>query len=181
MQGVSGTIGKELVLRYRMGQQEIYTKPAKPKGPRSPAQIARQNKFREAQSYASRQMKDPAMKAAYQKKTKAGQYAYHVALADALNAPEILGVNLNGYQGEAGKEIEVQARDDFAVVRVSVEIKTPDGQVIESGTAQYKGGMKWVYVTQQNYGNWQEGNLRVAAEDNPGNRAEANMRLAADG
>ncbi|HJU45874.1 MAG TPA: hypothetical protein VJ647_03775, partial [Chitinophagaceae bacterium] len=49
---------------------------------------------------------------------KRGRSAHNVALQDAFNAPEILGIIRQGYQGRIGDIIVVQALDDFRVTGV---------------------------------------------------------------
>ncbi len=49
---------------------------------------------------------------------------YHIALADFLNLPSVMHLDLSGLTAGLGKPIRVPAHDDFEVVAVSVSVLT---------------------------------------------------------
>jgi len=98
--GLSGTLGDQLVqVRQagRGGQTIIRAKPRPSKAEPTPAQIGRQERFREATAYA----KDAAVQEPIYAEKAAGtpKTAYNVALADWYHTPEILDVDLEGWTG----------------------------------------------------------------------------------
>lgn len=81
--GASGTVGKKMNFRLRKGKTIIATK----RGPSSTPPTEEQQEVREqfvsASLFAQDAMKDPAIKALYQKAAKGGQTAYNAAFRDA--------------------------------------------------------------------------------------------------
>lgn len=107
----------------------------------TPAQMAQQEKFRNASVYA----KDLEL---YIEKAKGSpQHPYNVAMADWLHPPEIKEINLAGWTGQAGQSIFIQAVDDVEVQRVSVVITDEDDAVLEQGLAVNEGSGWWKYQT----------------------------------
>jgi hypothetical protein len=103
----------------------------------SKAQKQQRSRFKEATMYASSQMTNPALKMAYGLTVKGqkGKAAYHAALTDFLNPPEISHIDCTGYTGQPGSQIHAFVYDDFKVVSLYVQILAADGTVIESGAA----------------------------------------------
>ena len=75
-------------------------------------------------------MESPETLARYKAATTKGSTPFNVAVADFLNAPDIVRVYPSGYVGD---KILVDATDDFAVTSVTVKIVNENGTV-EEGT-----------------------------------------------
>ena len=166
--GMSGKIANQLVFK-QYGDRTIVSKvPDMSRVKRSPKQTAANNKFREATIYARAQMTDPVAKAAYKAKATGMQRPYNVAIADFYSAPEIKNVDIPGHF--KGK-LTVHAIDDFSVVRVKVEIYTPDGALLEEGEASKLNEWYWEYKITGDYTGYPSLHCRISAWDKPGNMA----------
>lgn len=144
----SGMIGKELVFRTVGNQMIVQAAPVR-KTTSTRAQQKAQKRFREGAQYAKRKLADPIAKEAYTLAIKGNskRTAYHVALTDFLNPPQIKRIDCSGYSGHAGDQIRVYATDDFRVTEVRVKIVTADGIQLESGNATLQpNGLEWVYM-----------------------------------
>ena len=87
-------------------------------------------------------------------------------MADWLNPPQILEIDLKGWDGAAQGLIRMRVQDDVKVVKVSVEISDETGAALESGLAVKAGALWWEYRVSQPL----SGALRVtvSASDLPG-------------
>ena len=131
IEGLSGSLADQLVIYQRGGRTIVRTK-GRRTAPPSEAQLAHQERFREAAAYAKATQGQPAY---VEKAASTGQAAYNVAVADFLHPPEILDVDLAGYTGKPGETIRIRARDDLKVNRVSVLIADANDEVVEQGNA----------------------------------------------
>jgi hypothetical protein len=79
-----------------------------------------------------------------------GSTPYNIAIVDWFGAPRVLEIDVDGWTGKPGEIIRVKARDNVAVVGVSVVIRDTQNHVLEEGEAiQVKaGGAWWHYTTQ---------------------------------
>lgn len=169
MQGLSGSLGGQLVLRQsRSGQTIVCSKPGfNPNRTFTVAQQAHQDAFREAAAYAQ------AAKGGAVYTQKAASLAirpYNLALADWFHAPEVLDIDLSVWNGQVGQVIRVKAMDDVQVTQVMVSIMDAHDVVLEQGAATQADGLWWEYTTTIAV----SGNLKVlaSAQDLPGHRAE---------
>jgi hypothetical protein len=99
--GLTGSLGNKLVLRRgRRGQTIVSKKPVfAPDRVFSAAQKAHQQAFREAAAYA----KTAKNGQTYLKKAeKTGQAPYNLAVRDWFNKPQIVELDVTGWNGEAG-------------------------------------------------------------------------------
>lgn len=177
--GVTGMVGKTIVLRYIRNQQVLSNRPT-PRKSNSEKQQQSIDRFAEAQQYAKMILKDPGMKALYMKGINDQKSNAHtVASCDYLNTPEIHYVRLPGYSGIAGDVIRIKATDDFQVTSVNVEIKSGKGQFLEKGPAERyrRKPFMWVYKTSVANPDVPGSILRVTASDRPGNRAVLEIRI----
>ena len=175
----SGSIGK---LNYYTlnGEQIVREKPERdPDKPFTAPQLAVQDGFKDAVSYARDVVQDPERKAIYQAVAAVERRdVYHRALSDALSAPVVLEINALNYNGAAGQSLVIKARDDFKVASVSVLIRDPAGVVLEEGTASgpASGSVAWTYETAVNLPQELSGvAIAVTAMDCPGNKATAQV------
>ena len=130
------------------------------------AQKKQQRKFREGSRYARQAIQDPAVRAAYEQRSKDGQTAYNVAMADYLNLPDIAELDLAGYTGGRGQRVVIQAIDDHLVADVQVAIYNQAGNLVEQGAAELAdNGIDWVYTTQKANGQAKGSKLVVRASD----------------
>ncbi|KAA2239726.1 hypothetical protein F0L74_26400 [Chitinophaga agrisoli] len=179
MRGASGAFGDELVFRQRAGETVI----AKPSilGPDSPTekQVAVRTRFRAAAAYAKAILADPAMKAAYQAKTRRGASPYNTAIQDYFQPPEIRFIDNTAYSGAIGTAIKVIATDDFRVNAVTVAIHNAAGAVLEEGPAiaDPAGGDTWTYVATIENAAPAGGKVVVQAKDLPGNTTTEELAL----
>ncbi len=134
LKGLSGTLG-DFCFRVIRGKTYVSKRP-KARSGHSPLQQKAMNRFRHATQYAKKQMNDWEIRQLYQTGVnEKKRSAYHVALSDALNAPEIHYVHTSQYSGAAGNLITIKATDDFKVVRVRVIITDGHGNHVECGEA----------------------------------------------
>jgi hypothetical protein len=136
MQGMSGAIGKQVIVKHYGSVSIISSYPDMSRIKRTTKQKTENNKFREASVYARGQMRDPIAKAAYKAKAVGMQTAYNVAMADYYYAPEIRNIDIATFHGNIGDKIVIHAVDDFRVVRVMVEVRDHEGTILETGDAE---------------------------------------------
>ncbi len=169
MQGLSGSLGGQLVIRQsRSGQTIVCSKPGfNPNRTFSVAQQAHQDAFREAAAYAQ-STKGSAVYT--QKAASLAIRPYNLALADWFHAPEVLDIDLNGWTGQVGQVIRVKAIDDVQVTQVLLSIMDAHDVVLEQGAATQVDGLWWEYTTTIAV----SGSLKVlvSAQDLPGHRTE---------
>jgi len=171
--GLSGKVGDLLVFRQRGGKTIVGKVPDMSEIERTGKQKAVTRKFQEAVIYAKAAIADDSLKEAYKEKTRDGQTAYNVAIADFFNAPDIEEIDLSGYTGKAGEQIVVRATDDFKVAQVTVAIYTSDGTLVEKGEATLgTNGVDWTYQTTVTSGQVTGDKIVVQASDLPGNLTE---------
>ena len=168
MRGASGSLGDQLIFRNSNGRTIISAK-KQSNGDRvySEAQLAQQQAFRAAIIYAQSAKGEEI----YRIKANGGpESPFNVAVADWFKAPEVLGIDLSGWNGGAGGLLRVQARDDVQVKRVIVRFSNTAGGLLEEGQAVHVGDNWWEYTTRSNL----LGAVTVTATavDLPGNMTE---------
>ena len=96
----TGSLGREIVFRVVNGRTIVSTPPVQ-NGEPSDAQKAARERFIDAVHYAKEVMLDADLKSEYGAKAVANGKgnAFSSAIADFLNAPEILSVDITGYFG----------------------------------------------------------------------------------
>jgi hypothetical protein len=169
MQGLSGTIGDQVVLKTIRGGRTIVCKKPTFQEDRefSQAQLAHQQAFREASAYGKAMKREPIYVALAKGSARTG---YNAAVSDWFNRPQILEVDLSGWaQGSEGV-IRVKAQDDVRVAGVKVSVSDEGGALLEAGEAREAGGLWWEYNPGLAY---REGlRVSVAVRDLPGHTAE---------
>ncbi|WP_126695962.1 hypothetical protein [Hymenobacter gummosus] len=172
-QGLSGTLGGQLVFRQTSRGTVVGVSPQSPSGPPTAGQLAQRERFQQAVVYAKGQSQDPAVQAEYAEQAAAENISvYNVLLRDFLQAPNITDVDLSQYSGQAGEVIVVTANDDHAVQAVTVKIENGDGSLVEQGTAvQQTDPNRWHYRTTQPNTSLTGDKITVTATDNPGHTA----------
>jgi hypothetical protein len=105
--------------------------------------------------------------------------AYQVAVTDYLKPPRIHFITIDGYNGAAGHQIEVDARDDFKVASVDLIIRDNSQQILEEGAATRFEELRneWVYVTTKNLTIAPGYSIEARARDLPGNIGSKTLTL----
>ena len=170
VQRISGQVD-EYVYKTVNGKSFLTKKPVFRGRKWSREQRVAQTRLQAAAGYASAVWKVPEQKAFYEalrKKRKAWR-AYSLATADFLNPPTIESVELLSLEQPNTARLRVDARDDAAVVKVTVSVKSSTGAVLLEGAALPTADGFWDLDAE----NWPAATdfaIEVAAEDQPGNR-----------
>jgi hypothetical protein len=143
---LNGSLGDQFVVKKGRGGRTIICKKPTFREDRkfSPAQLARQQAFREAAAYARTHKLNPVY---IEKAQGSGKCSYNVAIGDYLHPPEILEVDLSAWSGETGQVLRIRARDDVQVKQVTVTIGDEADNVLEQGEAVEVGALWWEYTT----------------------------------
>lgn len=148
LKGVTGQIGRQLVLRRQADGTTILSAPPTVSEDRkpSPAQEVVQEQFRQASLYAKGAQNNPVY-APIAKEKHVSRYT--VAMTDFLHPPEIHGIDVDGYSGQAGEVVTIRATDDVKVATVGVLIATDGGVLVEQGKAvqSAQDPHLWTYTT----------------------------------
>jgi hypothetical protein len=170
LEQIRGQVGDLVFKRY--GDEVILSrKPDLSDRTPTEAQLAHQERFREAAMYGRMMMADPETKALYSDAAKAkGKPVYALMVADFFNAPSVDLVDVSGYSGAVGDAIVVMASDDFDVAEVQVALATGDGTPIEAGAAVElpANSGRWVYTTTTTTATGTAVRIAVTAVDRPG-------------
>jgi hypothetical protein len=168
---ISGLFGESLSLRKVNGRVVAKNRPQRKGNPPTQKQLDHQDLFDDASNYASNQLKDPEAKEMYTAAiTSRKQTAYSLAVRDYLVAPRLSAFDAANYSGAIGDPIEVKAKDDFMVTRVTFLIQDATGTVIERGDATPRPEMNhlWVYKATVANPALAGTKIRVTAYDRPG-------------
>jgi hypothetical protein len=169
--GLSGKVGKNLVLRQRGGRTFLGSRPSA-SGTISDKQRAHRERFQKAVRYARTSMLVPATKAEYEASVKDNEFmsAFTAAVTDYLKAPVIDSIDLEGYTGTIGDVIAIRSAVDYKLLSVKVSIQQADGTEIEGGVATTSGTrVDWLYVATKEIPALAGMKLVVTAKDRPGN------------
>ncbi|MRG47443.1 hypothetical protein GFS24_20145 [Chitinophaga sp. SYP-B3965] len=109
--GATGTFAKQIVFRQRFGKTVMCNRPCK-YPPKTPTQIANQERFKRANDFAKQAIKDPEKKAYYKSIAKHNQTAFNAAFQDAYNKPEVEVV--------VKEKVVIKAKAKHAIVKVKV-------------------------------------------------------------
>ncbi|MBZ5857590.1 hypothetical protein [Flavihumibacter profundi] len=171
----AGKVGKQYSLRNRGDKSIIASLPKKAKKgtpEEELTQLGVKEKFQRAVLYAKTvKANNPALMAEYAAVRKGTQSAHNVAFLDAYKAPKLSDLRTDEYEGVVGREIIVQAMDNFRVKSVRFTLFSPDGTKLEEGDAKQSlvNGYDWIYTTQQANPSLAGTKVRVTAKDMPEN------------
>jgi hypothetical protein len=144
-------------------------------------EIAQQDHFKQAARYASFVQNNEELNVLYAaRKRSKYESAYTVALADFHNAPKISDLIVNKEETDDKDEIQVNASDDFMVMRVSVEIFAADGSLIERGNATQNTEKYidcWFYIPAVAQPTQPGMKIIATAYDRPGNKTAREIVL----
>ena len=163
---IQGTIDNWVYRRNGDGvsiaKRPTFTKPP------TPGQLAVREKFRAAAAYAQSVLLDaiqrPRYAAVAQRK---GIRVSAFAVADFLNPPEVVGIDISAYHGALGDLIKVRAVDDFEVTGVTVLLKDGENGIIQQGAAVLTDGV-WQYAATGGIAVGEHVVIEAIATDRPG-------------
>ena len=138
----------------------------------STLQQAHCNRFEEALAYARMAISDPVLNEFYAQKAtrKHGLGAWHLAINDYCNPPEVFSAEFRKFNGTSGNEIYIAAYDKYKVTGIMVSFTSPGGMIIEEGTAdQHKFEYRWVYTLKSDIELVSGLSVAISAKDLPGN------------
>ena len=170
---LQGTIGDLVFVREG---DSMHVRRRARKGPApSTSQLAQNSRFGVASRWARTLLTDPAMRAAYQRGCHGHLTPHNVAVSDFLNAPVIESIRLESYKGKPGDVIQLIAKDDFRIVRCTVQVRSVDGAILEEGEAERSAleNTTWLYTSQIEIAPETTVLIEASAVDLPGNRATA--------
>jgi hypothetical protein len=167
MRGISGTLGKQFVIRtMKDGSTIISAMPDFSNRKFSKGQLTQQSRLKEAAAYARPAAKTNPIYAKLAEGTT--KNAYNIALSDWFNPPVIHKI-----QHQNGR-IRIEASDKVLVSKVLVMILDSEGKIVEQGEAVFVKDMKWEYISAT------EGRVSVEAWDLAGNVARQEMEDSRD-
>lgn len=175
LRGLSGGMG-DWVYSIRRGKTVVGMKGIRTAEP-TPAQLAHQERFKEAVLFAKSARANESLRAFYEPIALERGIPFHaLAVADYLNAPEFQYTELASYKGQVGDTITFQATDDIGLAYVNVEISAQDGTLIESGPAveQGTGSGKWIYTATATIALGTEIFITARGADHAGTRVQIN-------
>jgi hypothetical protein len=147
LQGISGMLGKQLVIRQTKGGRGVLAAaPAISEGREPTAkQKEHQEKFRQAILYAKGAQNNPEYQAVAESR---GVSPFNVATADFFHPPEIRDIDVSAYHGAIGETITIIAVDDVKVTTVGVLLVDDNNVVIEKGKAivSAQDPHRWIYT-----------------------------------
>lgn len=138
---LSGKLGALLVFKTVGNQTIVCAAPTKRKV-WSDKQKQRQEQFKAASVFATQQITNPTVKEAYARTVMhhPTKTAYHAALADYLNPP-----NIYSLQYHSGL-VSVCATDDFRVCKVVIQVIVNHNVIYEANATQQANGIEWVLL-----------------------------------
>jgi hypothetical protein len=141
---------------------------------RSEKQDRRRNLFQLAVAYGKKVIADAELKSFYQSLTHGKRTAYHLAVSDFMNAPDIKSINMRA-EADTTTRFYVDAADEGRIVSMSIRIENSDGSLFEEGNAQMDQSGRWTYKL--NVKPEVGSRLIVSAVGLPGNSATKEMIL----
>jgi hypothetical protein len=152
-----GRLSKLLYYRFRNGNTELCSMPQKSDIPRSPDQLAQQDRMTEANRYYARIKNDAEKMAWYKKmaKRKGITDAYHAVISHHMTSPRLRQQDTSAYKGEAGDTVRCQPKVWNRVVSVLVRIKNRLGEEVESGPAAKGEYEWWSYTVRESAAGWE--------------------------
>lgn len=179
LNGVSGKLGNNIVIRQTKLGTIVANKPKRQKPPTAD-QVKVRDKFSDAAYYAREEVKVPESLAMYKAAVSARlKSPYAVAIADYLSPPRVRSIGSGAYRGTVGDVIKVRASDDFKVASVMVIIKSATGEELERGEATFRGGSQpdWTYATTVPNASLKDSTITAIAKDLPGNEGSLTVTL----
>ncbi len=172
--GVSGTIAKQMTLKVRKGKTVMCAKRGPDTVPPTARQLVARDKFEDALSYAVEAIADPVKKLMYAAAAEGGQTAYNVAFKDAATFPKIILINTEQYNGAIGDMITIAVKNVVRVQSVKVRMLSATGTELEQGEAMPGDRMSyWKYAATVANPTLPGTRILVTVTDLPGNVTDA--------
>ncbi len=165
---------KYFVYRTRSGRNLIAQKPGLDLGC-SGQKRSMQEEVRRAVTYAEFACEEPIYQC---KAVGTPNSAFNLAVADALGRPQVLDIDIHGWNRKAGQTILVKARDNFLVLSVHLVIRRGES-IIEQGDAEQSelDGLIWRYTLQTPVERKPGLTIEAVACDLPGNEEKYTIEL----
>ncbi|MRG47067.1 hypothetical protein GFS24_18230 [Chitinophaga sp. SYP-B3965] len=116
----TGTFAKQIVFRQRFGKTVMCNRPCK-YPPKTPTQIANQERFSRANDFAKAAVKDPEKKAYYQSIKKPNQTAFNAAFQDAYHKPEVEVI--------VEEKVVIKAKAKHRIEKIKIITQTKGGLI----------------------------------------------------
>ena len=150
MKGHSGKVGNLVITR----EGHMRSRPDTSKRVWSPAQLAHLGKWDQAKAYGRMVIRDQVLNSYYgQKALKLkGKGAWHLAIEDYFQHPDLYAVNFNDYNGRKGDCLKISEVNKYKLKEIMVTITNVMGEIIEKGFAfESEKRESWTYPIQQDY------------------------------
>jgi hypothetical protein len=147
----------------------------------SPKQKKHLSKFQMDKEYGRMAIRDPELNSYYAEKARKrkGKGAWHMAIKDYFQLPAISEIDFNGFRGLAGDIIAIQADGMFKLRAVEVNIKTAEGDLLETGFGgDHRMNIGKLYILQHDLPSG-EVYLTVRAFNLPGHFIERRIAISA--
>jgi len=178
--GLSGKVGKKMVMRQRGGRTILCSRPTF-SGEATTKQKDHRERFTNAAKFAKSALANPEVKDEYKLSVKGDTFmtAFTAAVTDYMTAPEIASVDVSTYKGKVGDAIVLGSAKEFKLITVSVSIQKADGTVIESGAAAASDAlrMEWSYKATVAVPDLTGVKVVITATDRPGKIATLEKSL----
>ncbi len=181
---VRGALGDEVYKTYRRGKRVVVvlSRRARMAGvvwsEKQKANRARMVRWGE---FHRRVKLDPAMLAAYRALAATrGISISAVTQRDFFHAPTVRPLSLGDYAGRPGDTLVAYVSDDIEAHAVTFTLRTPAGEVRESGPAEMTADGVFTYVTRTAVAPGETILIEARATDRPGNTAQASRSWTAD-
>lgn len=165
-----------IVSKTRSGRKIVARKPSfDPRVKYSGKKNSMQEEVRHAVTYAEFAWEQPL----YQSKAVGtSNTAYNLAVADYLGKPEVLDIDIRGWDHQVSQGILIRARDNFMILSVRLVIRNVD-EILEEGEAEQSplDGLIWKYTTQTPVMRQPGIVLEAFAYDLPGNIGKYSIEL----
>jgi hypothetical protein len=177
LKGLSGKLGKELVVK-KYGDKIVLSKyPDMSLVKTSPLQKLKRARFAEAMKYAQEQLRTEEGRTLYATRATASKRALNVAMSDFYHAPKVKHIDLRAFKGKEGDFVFVQAEDDFQVVNVEMHIYFVNNVLVEQGGAALNKKGWWEYRIKNAYPDLIGLKLKATAWDRPRNEGSLEVGL----
>jgi hypothetical protein len=148
LQGLSGMLGRQLVVRQTAHGTVVTVAPSCPTGPSTPGQEAQRSRFQLAVAYAKAYREAPDVLARCAALAAArGLKVYNLLIQEFMYAPRINALDASAYLGQPGQPIHLTLPAHFALASVEVQLILPNGTLLEQGPAQLQAdASQWHYL-----------------------------------
>jgi hypothetical protein len=171
---IPGRAERNIVYKTRSGKNLIARRPIMD-SKRGNHKRTMQEEVRRAVTYAEFACEQPIYQC---KAVGTTNSAYNLAVADALGKPQVLDIDIHGWNRNGGRTLLVKARDNFLVLSVHVVIREGDSILEEADAEQSElDGLIWKYPLQTPLERRPGLTVDAYAYDLPGNVGKHSIEL----